>query len=113
MEVKSVVVNYTFNQRLASMPPKKGKPKKQHKKPPAKAIALGRGKRSVSPKRKSASPERKAGDKSPSKTAASRDEAAKKVAKAKKSVSFVSSDDDDLPKSGELETLKGDRKSVV
>ena len=47
------------------MPPKKGKPKKKHKKPPSKAIALGRGKRSVSLKRKSASPERKAGEKSP------------------------------------------------
>jgi len=56
-----------------------GNPKKQYKKPPAKAITLGRGKRSVSPKRKSASPERKAGEKSPSKTAADRDEAAKKV----------------------------------
>jgi len=54
------------------MPQKKGKPKKQHKKPPAKAIALGRGKRSVSSKRKSASPERKASEKSPSKTAAGR-----------------------------------------
>jgi len=93
------------------MPPKKGKPKKQHKKPPAKAIALGRGKRSMSSKRKSASPERKAGDKSPSKTAASRDEAAKKMAKAKKSVSFVSSDDDDLSKSGELETRKSAKSS--
>jgi hypothetical protein len=93
------------------MPPKKkGKPKKQHKKTPAKAIAVGRGKRSVSPKRKSASPEHKTGEKSPSKTAAGRDAAAKKVAKAK-SVSFVSSDDDDVPKSGELETRKGARSS--
>ena len=72
---------------------------------------MGRGKRSVSPKRKSASPEHKAGEKSPSKTAAGRDEVAKKVTKAKKSVSFVSSDDDDLPKSGELETLKGAKSS--
>ena len=93
------------------MPRKKGKPKKQHKKPLAKAITLGRGKRSVLSKRKSASPERKAGDKSPSKTAASRDEAAKKVAKAKKSASFVSSDNDDLPKSGELETRKSAKSS--
>ena len=104
LEFKSVVVNFQ-----PSMPPKKkGKPKKQHKKPPAKAIALGRGKRSVSPKRKSASPERKTGEKSPSKTAAGRDAAVKKVAKAK-SVSFVSSDDDDEPQSGELETRKGAR----
>ena len=65
----------------------------------------------MSPKRKSASPEHKAGEKSPSKTAAGRDEVAKKVTKAKKSVSFVSSDDDDLPKSGELETLKGAKSS--
>ena len=93
------------------MPPKRGKPNKQHKKPLAKAIALGRGKRSKSPKRKSASPERTAGEKSPSKTAAGRDEATKKVAKAKKSVSFVSSDDDDLPKLVELETLKGAKSS--
>jgi len=57
-------------------------------------------------------PERKAGEKSsPSKTAAGQDKAAKKVAKAKKCVSFVSSDDDDLPKSGELETLKGAKSS--
>ena len=42
---------------------------------------------------------------------AGRDEAAKKVAKAKKSVSFVSNDDDDLPKSDELETLKDAKSS--
>ena len=89
------------------MQQKKGKPKKKHKKP----IALGRSKRSVSLKRKSASPERKAGEKSPSKTAAGRGEADKKANKARKSVSFESGDDDNLPKLDVLETPKGAKSS--
>ena len=76
-----------------------------------KAIALGLGKRSVSLKRKSASPERKAGEKSPSKTAAIRGESAKKDAKARKSVSFELGNDDDLPKSDVFETPKGTKSS--